>query len=73
MWKRDHGKSTLAELSPAYLTAFVRNRSKAGASGVTIAIDLTYLAGVFRSAKDLQQLPHKLGCDPGGTRQHDAP
>jgi hypothetical protein len=30
MWKRDHGKLTLAELSPAYLTAFVRNRSKAG-------------------------------------------
>jgi integrase len=60
MWKRDHGKVALAELSPAYLTTYVRNRRKAGASGVTIAIDLTYLAGVFKSAKDLQQLPLSL-------------
>jgi polyhydroxyalkanoate synthesis regulator phasin len=33
----------LVDITSDYLTAFVRKRRKAGASGVTIAIDLTYL------------------------------
>ena len=47
-WQRDHGDISLADITSDYLTAFVRKRRKAGASGVTIAIDLTYL-GAFSS------------------------
>lgn len=43
-----------------YLTKFVRDRRKGGASGVTIGIDLTYLAGVFKTAKGLWKLPISL-------------
>jgi len=60
MWQRDHGHVTLADITSDYLTAFVRDRRRAGASGVTISIDLTYLANVFRSARDLRKLPLSL-------------
>jgi integrase len=47
----------LSELTDDYLTEFVRARRKGGAGGVTIAIDLTYLAGVFKTAKELWKMP----------------
>lgn len=62
MWKRDHGDVSLADVTDDFLTTFVRNRRKASqsgkpTSGVTIAIDLTYLAGVFKTAAQLWKLP----------------
>jgi integrase len=59
-WQRNHGQVNLADITADYLTTFVRNRRKAGASGVTISIDLIYLAGVLRSARDLRKLPVDL-------------
>jgi integrase len=62
IWARDHGDLSLDKITADYLTTYVRNRRKGGASGVTISIDLTYLAGVLRSARDLRKLP--LNLDP---------
>lgn len=60
MWLRDHGHISLADITSDYLTTFVRNRRKTGASGVTISIDLIYLANVLKSARDLKKLPISL-------------
>jgi len=60
IWVRDHGELSLDKLTADYLTTYVRNRRKAGASGVTISIDLTYLGGVLKSARDLRKLPFNL-------------
>ena len=60
MWKNKHGDKTLDELTDEYLTKFVRERRKGGAGGVTISIDLTYLAGVLKTAKELWKLPVTL-------------
>jgi integrase len=60
IWVRDHGEVSLDKLTADYLTTYVRNRRKAGVSGVTISIDLTYLGGVLKTAKDLQKLPLNL-------------
>jgi integrase len=59
-WVKNHGDKALSELTDDYLTDFVRNRRKGGASGVTIAIDLTYLAGIFKTAKELWKIPISL-------------
>lgn len=60
MWKSQHGERTLDELTDEYLTKFVRDRRKGGAGGVTISIDLTYLAGMLKTAKELWNLPVTL-------------
>jgi integrase len=60
IWVRDHGELNLDELTADYLTTYVRSRRKAGASGVTISIDLTYLGSVLKSARDLRKLPINL-------------
>jgi hypothetical protein len=57
IWVRDHGDLSLDKLTADYLTTYVRNRGKAGASGVTISTDLTYLGGVLKLARDLRNLP----------------
>jgi hypothetical protein len=49
-WATEHGHVALADITDDYFTTFVRNRRKGGAGGVTINIDLTYLAGVFKTA-----------------------
>lgn len=59
-WQRDHGHANLADITADYLTTFVRNRRKTGASGVTIGIDLTYLGSMFKSARDLRKIPLDL-------------
>jgi integrase len=59
-WCRNHGDVAVADITDDYLTKFVRDRRKGGASGVTIGIDLTYLAGVFKTAKGLWKLPISL-------------
>jgi integrase len=60
IWARDHGELSLDKLTADYLTTYVRNRRKAGVSGVTISIDLTYIGGVLKSARDLRKLPINL-------------
>jgi integrase len=59
-WAANHGDVSLADITDDYLTDFVRKRRRAGVSGVTIGIDLTYLAGVFKTAKGLWKLPVTL-------------
>lgn len=60
MWMRNHGDTVLADVTDDYLTKFIRDRRKGGAGGVTISIDLTYLGGVFKIAKELWKLPVSL-------------
>jgi integrase len=60
MWEREHGDTAVADITDEYLTRFVRDRRKGGAGGVTIGIDLTYLAGIFKIAKELWKLPVSL-------------
>lgn len=59
-WQRSHGGVKLSEVTSDFLTQFVRDRRKGGAGGVTINIDLTYLAGVFKTAFDLWKIPVSL-------------
>jgi integrase len=61
-WKLAYGATTLDQVTDDFLTLFIRNRRKPEAgkkpiSGVTIGIDLTYLAGVFKTAAHLWKLP----------------
>lgn len=51
------GDVRLPELTIERLTQHVQARQKAGAGGVTIAIDLTYLGSVLKAAKNLWRLP----------------
>lgn len=60
MWEREHGDTAVVDITDDYLTKFVRDRRKAGTGGVTIGIDLTYLAGVFKTANELWKLPLSL-------------
>lgn len=55
--KRDLGKLTLPELTGDALISHVKERKAAGAGGVTIAIDLTYLASVLKAAKNIWRWP----------------
>lgn len=59
-WSKLHGAAKLSEVTDDFLTKFVQRRRKAGAGGVTIAIDLTYLAGVFRTTRELWKIPVSL-------------
>lgn len=51
------GDTVLPALTIERLTKFIQDRRKAGAGGVTIAIDLTYLGSVLKAAKNLWRLP----------------
>jgi integrase len=50
------GDTVLPALTVERLTKFIQDRRKAGAGGVTIAIDLTYLGSVLKAAKNLWRL-----------------
>lgn len=54
------GTVKLPALTDERLTKYVSDRRKAGAGGVTIGIDLTYLGGILRTAKELWKLPVSL-------------
>lgn len=60
VWKRDYGETTIAEITDDMLTKYIRDRRKGGAGGVTISVDLTYLTGVFKTARELWKLPVSL-------------
>jgi integrase len=51
------GKTTLPELTIDAVMRYIKARSVAGAGGVTLGIDLTYLGGVLNTAKNLWRLP----------------
>lgn len=51
------GHHTLAQLNDDRLTQFVKDRRREGAGGVTIAIDLTYLGGIFKTARQIWKMP----------------
>lgn len=55
-WKVSHGSTSISELTEDALIDYVRERAKT-VSGVTIAVDLAYLGGVLRTAKELWRLP----------------
>jgi integrase len=60
IWARDPGNLSMDKLTADYLTTYVRNRRKPGASGITLSIDITYLGGVLKSANDLRKLALNL-------------
>lgn len=51
------GEVMLPALTTERLTQFTQARQRRGAGGVTIAIDLTYLGSVLKTAKNLWRLP----------------
>jgi integrase len=51
------GDTLLPDLTVDRLTQHLQARQKAGAGGVTIAIDLTYLGSVLKAAKNLWRFP----------------
>jgi integrase len=62
MLKRELGKVKLTALSPMVLRDFVDRRMKAGAGGVTIAGDLSFLSAVLKWGRFVRRLdlPHNL-------------
>lgn len=51
------GETALLHLNIDVLMKYIRKRIANGAGGVTVGIDLTYLAGVLTTAKNLWRLP----------------
>lgn len=56
MLKRELGKLKLSALSAVALRDFIDRREKAGAGGVTIAADLSFLSAVLKWARHARQL-----------------
>lgn len=56
------GHWTLDEFTDDNMTQFVKDRHEAGAGGVTIAVDLTYIGTVLRAAKTLAKV--KVSLEP---------
>jgi len=54
------GHLNLNELTEQELMTYVSKRNEAGAGGVTISIDLTYIGAVLRAAKQLWKIPVSL-------------
>jgi integrase len=59
-FKTSLGDVKLADLNEDRLTKYVKDRRTAGAGGVTINIDLTYLGGMLKVAKRLWKMPVDL-------------
>ncbi|PRC90854.1 site-specific integrase [Solimicrobium silvestre] len=55
-WKITHGALTVSELTDDLLIKHIQQRAKT-VSGVTIAVDLAYLSGVLKTAKELWRMP----------------
>lgn len=56
MLKREIGGLKLARLGPLHLQDFIDRRTKAGAGGVTIASDLSYLSAILKWARHTRRL-----------------
>lgn len=59
-WRDNYGSASVAEVTDDMLTKFIKNRREGGTGGVTIGIDLTYLSGVFKTARELWKIPVSL-------------
>lgn len=55
-WRISHGDLPLSDLTGEVLIKHVQLRAKE-VSGVTIAVELTYLGGILKTAKELWRLP----------------
>lgn len=65
MLKREIGKTKLVNLNAVTLRDFIDMRTKAGAGGVTIAADLSFLSAVLKWARHSRQIdiPDRLALD----------
>lgn len=65
MWRRDLGTVKLSALSAMVLRDFIDKRTKAGAGGVTIAADLSFLSGMLKWGRHARHLdlPEQLARD----------
>lgn len=72
MLRRDLGKVRLGALSAVVLRDFIDRREEAGASGVTIAADLSFLSGVLKWGRHARQLdiPDRLALDARESLKH---
>jgi integrase len=72
MLRRDLGKVKLSSLSAIVLRDFIDRRSEAGAGGVTIAADLSFLSAVLKWGRHARQLdiPERLALEARGSLQH---
>jgi integrase len=72
MLKRDLGKVKLSSLSAIVLRDFIDRRTEAGAGGVTIAADLSFLSAVLKWGRHARQLdiPERLALEARGSLKH---
>jgi len=72
MLKRELGKVKLSSLSAVVLRDFIDRRADAGAGGVTIAADLSFLSAVLKWGRHAQQLdiPERLALDARASLTH---
>ena len=72
MLRRDLGKVKLIALNAVVLRDFIDRRQKAGAGGVTIAADLSYLSAVLKWGRHARQLdlPERLALDARASLKH---
>jgi integrase len=72
MLKRELGKVKLSSLSAIVLRDFIDRRTDAGAGGVTIAADLSFLSAVLKWGRHARQLDinERLALEARGSLQH---
>ncbi len=72
MLKRELGKVKLASLNAVVLRDFIDHRQDAGAGGVTIAADLSFLSAVLKWGRHARQLdiPERLALDARASLTH---
>ncbi|KGH17071.1 hypothetical protein P608_05870 [Comamonas thiooxydans] len=72
MLKRELGKGKLANLNAVVLRDFIDRRQNAGAGGVTIAADLSYLSAVLKWGRHARQLdiPERLALEARASLVH---
>lgn len=54
------GDTPMSKMDDETIIEFIKMRRRAGASGVTISIDLTYIGSVFKVARQLWKMPVSL-------------
>lgn len=72
MLKRDLGKVKLSNLNAVVLRDFIDRRTDAGAGGVTVAADLSFLSAVLKWGRHARQLdiPEKLALEARASLKH---
>jgi integrase len=72
MLRRELGKVKLSSLSAIVLRDFIDRRTDAGAGGVTIAADLSFLSAVLKWGRHVRRIdiPERLALEARGGLQH---